>query len=45
MFRCYLSHIGIENTDFQIFLSHENPASDTVGGRMLEDSKVGVDTA
>lgn len=45
MFRCYLSHIGIEDTDFQVFLFHEQPASDVVRGCMLEDTKVGVDTA
>ena len=45
MFCCYLSHIGIEDTDFQVFLFHEQPASDVVRGCMLEDTKVGIDTA
>ena len=40
MFVSYLCHFGIENTDFQKFWLHKQPATDIVRGRMLEDAKV-----
>lgn len=42
---CYLSHIGIIDTDTEKFPLHEQPATDMVRSRVLEYPKIGVDAS